>query len=67
MRIDGVSEGKPAQKAKLQRGDIVVKLGTMNTPDMMSYMKALASFEEGATTTVTVNRNGKLIEREVTF
>jgi hypothetical protein len=30
-------------------------------------MKALASFEEGATTTVTINRNGEIIEREVTF
>ncbi|MGK0386149.1 MAG: Zn-dependent M28 family amino/carboxypeptidase [Patiriisocius sp.] len=67
MRIDGISEDKPAQKAGLQRGDIVVKLGDLDTPDMMSYMKALASFEEGNTTTVTVNRDGELIEREVTF
>jgi hypothetical protein len=34
---------------------------------MMSYMKALASFEVGETTTVTVKRDGQLIERKVTF
>jgi S1-C subfamily serine protease len=67
MRIDGISEDRPAQKAGLQRGDVVVKLGDLDTPDMMSYMKALASFEEGNTTTVTFNRDGELIVREVTF
>ena len=67
MRIDGISEDKPAQKAGLQRADVVVKLGSLETPDMMSYMKALASFEVGETTTVTVKRDGELIERKVTF
>jgi hypothetical protein len=27
MRIDGVSEGKPAQKAGLQQGDVILKIG----------------------------------------
>ncbi len=27
MRVDGVSEDKPAQKQELQKGDIVIKLG----------------------------------------
>ena len=67
MRIDGISEDKPAQKAGLQRADVVVKLGSLDTPDMMSYMKALASFEVGETTTVIVKRDGELIERKVTF
>ena len=67
MRIDGISEDKPAQKAGLQRADVVVKLGSLETPDMMSYMKALASFEVGETTTVTVKRDGQLLERKVTF
>ncbi len=67
MRIDGISEDKQAQKAGLQRADIVVKLGSLETPDMMSYMQALASFEVGETTTVTVKRDGQLIERKVTF
>jgi hypothetical protein len=67
LRIDGISEDKPAQKAGLQRGDIVVKLGALDTPDMMSYMKALATFEEGDTTIVTVKREGVLLQRKATF
>ncbi len=67
MRIDGVSEDKPAQKAGLQKGDVVIKLGEFEVTDMMSYMKALSKFEEGNTTTVVVDRDGQTIEAEVTF
>ncbi|HMC00586.1 MAG TPA: M20/M25/M40 family metallo-hydrolase, partial [Flavobacteriaceae bacterium] len=37
MRIDGISEDKPAQRAGLQKGDIVVKLGDSTITDLMSY------------------------------
>jgi S1-C subfamily serine protease len=67
MRIDGVSEDKPAQKAGMQKGDIVVKMGENEVTDMMSYMKSLSLFEKGQTAKVTVNRNGELIVKEVTF
>jgi Peptidase family M28/PDZ domain len=67
MRIDGVSEDKPAQKAGLQKGDIVVKLGEYDVTDMMSYMKALATFEEGQTTQVLIKRNNTEEKVEVTF
>lgn len=67
MRIDGVSEEKPAQKAGIQKGDIVIQLGEHPVIDMMSYMKALSMFEEGNTTTVKVDREGEIIELEVTF
>ena len=67
MRIDGISEDKPAQKSGLQKGDVVVKLGDIETKDMMGYMKALATFDLGQTTVVTVNRGGELLEVELTF
>ncbi len=67
MRIDGVSEDKPAQRAGLQKGDIVVQLGTHQVTDMMSYMKALASFEEGESTQATVLRDESKLEVTVTF
>ena len=67
MRIDGISEDKPAQKAGLQRGDIVIKLGDSSITDMMSYMKALSTFESGNSTKVVVDRNGKKVEAEITF
>ncbi|MGZ0016250.1 M20/M25/M40 family metallo-hydrolase [Yeosuana sp. AK3] len=67
MRIDGVSEEKPAQKAGMQKGDIVIKMGDFTVEDMMSYMKSLGKFEKGNTTKVQIKRNEEIIELEVTF
>jgi hypothetical protein len=67
MRIDGVSEDRPAVKAGIQKGDIVKKMGEFEVTDMMSYMKSLSKFEEGQTVVVVVEREGELIEIEVTF
>jgi hypothetical protein len=57
MRIDGVTEGKPASKAGLKTGDIVTKLGENTVVDMMSYMKALGKFTKGEKTIVTYIRD----------
>lgn len=67
MRIDGVSEDKPAQKAGLQKGDVVIALGDYVVKDMMGYMQALSKFEEGNATTVTVKRGDQVVSAEVTF
>ncbi len=67
MRIDGVSEDKPAQKAGLQKGDVVIQLGDSLVTDMMSYMRALSTFDEGNSTKVVVDRDGKKVEANITF
>ncbi|MFT6795718.1 MAG: hypothetical protein ACJART_000856 [Maribacter sp.] len=67
MRIDGVSEDRPAYNAGLQKGDIVVQLGDSTVVDMMSYMRALSAFEEGNTAKVVVDRDGKKVGAEVKF
>lgn len=67
MRIDGVSEDKPAQKAGLQKGDIVIQLGDSLVTNMMSYMRALSIFEKGNTTKVVVKRGDTEIEKVVHF
>jgi aminopeptidase YwaD len=67
MRIDGVSDGKPASKAGLKSGDIVMQLGENKVLDMMSYMKALGKFSKGDTTTVKVKRGNDMIDAQITF
>ena len=67
LRIDGISEDKPAQKAGLEKGDIVIKLGDSVVTDMMSYMKVLATFEKGDSTKVVVDRNGEDVEAVIAF
>lgn len=67
MRIDGISEDKPAQKANLQKGDIVIKLGDNVVTDMMSYMLALSTFDTGDKTTVVVKRGDDEVEADIEF
>ncbi|NVJ89853.1 MAG: M28 family peptidase [Flavobacteriaceae bacterium] len=67
MRIDGISENKPAQKAGLKKGDIVIQLGDSTITNMMSYMRALSVFKKGDKTTVIVKRNNKNVKTEINF
>lgn len=67
MRIDGVSEDKPAQKAGLIKGDIVIKMGDSTVTDMMSYMRALSSFEKGNSTMIIISRNGTDVVKKIDF
>ncbi len=67
MRIDGVTEDKPAANAGLKKGDVVVKLGDHEIEDMMGYMKALSKFEKGQTVKVTVKRGEETVTADLTF
>ena len=67
MRIDGVTDGKPAFKAGVKQGDIVIKLGDDVVDSVQTYMKALSKFKKGDTTKVKVLRDKKEIELTLTF
>ena len=67
MRIDGVSEGRPAAKAGLQKGDIVTQMGDQAITSMMDYMKALSAFTKGQKVPVTVKRVDVVLVVDVTF
>ena len=65
MRIDGVSEGRPAALAGLIRGDVVKRIDTVLVTDMMSYMTALSLFEAGSESDVIIERGGDEIQMSV--
>ena len=67
MRIDGVSEGRPAAAAGMQKGDIVIKMGEFSVNDMMQYMECLGKFSEGEMTKVIVKRGEEEVEIDVTW
>ena len=67
MRIDGVTDNKPAARAGILKGDVVKKLGGMEVKDVMTYMKALSKYKKGETTTVEILRNGETKEFPITF
>ncbi len=67
MRIDGVMQGRTADKAGLEKGDVVLRIGDTDVEDIYGYMEGLAKFEKGDKTTVVVKRGEEELELEVTF
>lgn len=67
LKVDGVSDGKPAAKAGVQKGDLIIQLGEFPINNVQDYMKALGNFKKGQTTVVRVMREGKEVSLDVTF
>jgi len=67
VRVDGVSDGRPAQKAGLQTGDVITQLGDYSVSSLQNYMEALGKFKKGDTTTVRFVRGKDNKETQVQF
>ena len=67
VRVDGVSDNRPAKKAGIVTGDIVKQLGEHKTSSVESYMQALSKFKKGDKTTTIVMRGEKEISFEIVF
>lgn len=67
VRVDGVSEGRAAQKAGLKEGDVITALGDNPVSSVESYMQALSRFKKGDTTKVRYTRDGKSFEATASF
>lgn len=67
VRVDGVSDNRPAKKAGILTGDIVKQLGEHKTSSVESYMQALSKFKKGDKTTTIVLRGDKEISFEIIF
>jgi len=67
VRVDGVSEGRAAQKAGVKAGDIVTQLGDYKVNSMESYMQTLGKFKKGDSTKVHLKRGNEELVLDVTF
>jgi S1-C subfamily serine protease len=67
VRVDGVSDNRPAQKAGLLAGDVIVQLGKQSITNLEAYMQALGTFKKGDSTTVTVKRGNKQQQFKIQF
>jgi aminopeptidase YwaD len=56
VRVDGVSDNKPASKAGIHTNDVIVELGAHTIVNLEDYMQALGTFKKGDKTTVKVRR-----------
>jgi hypothetical protein len=67
LRCDGVTDGRPAQKAGLKAGDIIIQIGEHTISSMDSYMQTLGKFQKGEKTKVKYKRGNEVLETEVQF
>jgi Zn-dependent M28 family amino/carboxypeptidase len=67
LRLDGVSEGKAAQKAGLKQGDIILMMDDFAIENIQDYMKGLSKFSKGQTVQLKINRDGKELVIPATF
>lgn len=67
VKVDGVSPGKPGDKAGMKAGDVILKLGDYTINDMQGYMKALGLFKKGETVPCEVLRGGQKMLLNVSF
>ncbi|MFN8253990.1 MAG: M28 family peptidase [Ferruginibacter sp.] len=67
VRVDGVSEGKLAQKVGIKAGDIITQIGDHKFSDVQGYMGALGKFNKGEATKVKVLRGAQELLFDIVF
>lgn len=67
LKVDGVTDGRPAQKAGILTGDVIIQMGDIVIKDIQNYMEALGKFEKGQTIPVKVKRGTETLTVNVTF
>ena len=67
LRCDGVTDGRPAQKAGLKAGDIIIQIGEYNVSSMETYMQTLGKFQKGDKAKVKFKRGNETLEADVQF
>lgn len=67
LRIDGVTEGKPAQKAGLKQNDVIILLGENPIQNIRDYMGCLSKYNKGDKVPVKIIRENKEVELVVEF
>jgi hypothetical protein len=65
LKLDGVRPDAPAARAGLQRGDVIVKLGTHEIGNIHDYMFALGELEPGREVVIEVERGGQKLQLKV--
>ena len=65
--VNSVEEGSCAQKAGLVQGDIITAIDGTTVESYSDLKSALRNYKAGDTATLTLDRNGKVDEVQVTF
>lgn len=67
LKIDGVKEGRPADKAGIIQGDIIVELNGEKIESMHDYMDAISKDLKGKKVVAVVLRGEQRLRMEISF
>ena len=67
VHVDGVSAGRPAEKAGIKTGDVLFQLGEHKFSDVQTYMDALNKFNKGDATKVKLMRGKEELVFDIVF
>jgi PDZ domain-containing secreted protein len=67
VRADAVTDGRPAAKAGLKAGDVIIQLGSISVNSMETYMQALNQFKKGDKSKVKFKRGNETLESGIEF
>lgn len=67
LRVDGVSPDRPAERAGIKRGDVIIQLGSYKIEDIGGYMSALSKFRKGDSALATIVRESDTLNLKVEF
>ena len=67
LQVDGVVDGKLAQKAGIQAGDMLIQLNECTITDIYSYMECLAALRTGEILRIKWIRKGIISESTVSI
>jgi hypothetical protein len=65
LRIQGVSENNPAQKAGLKGGDVIIRIGETKISDIYTYMKAMGGLKNVNSVMVRILRDETELDMNV--
>jgi hypothetical protein len=66
LKLDGVRAGSPAERAGLQAGDVVTKLGSVPVKNVYDYTYALGELKAGEEIEVVLRREGREVRLKLT-
>ncbi|MFL5787508.1 MAG: M28 family peptidase, partial [Flavisolibacter sp.] len=67
VRIDAISDNRPAMNAGLKVGDVIIALGDYHFSSLEGYMRALGKFKKGDKTIVIYMRGNQTLSSPIEF
>jgi len=67
LGVDGVSPDRPGDRAGLLKGDVIIRMGSIDIGDIYDYMNTLGKFRKGDSTTLLIIRADDTLNLDVVF